>query len=160
MAKTAEQGAQAKPLELTIVRMFDAPRELIWACWTENEHASQWGPEGFEVTSLLQELHVGGKWRVRLRATDGSRDMYQGGVYREVKQPERLVFTFAWEGEGEKEMLVSLDFREVNGKTEMTFTQAGFPSIEERDGHEEGWGQAFDALGAYAERRHAATKAK
>jgi len=69
-------------------------------------------------------------------------------VFREVVPPERLVFTFAWEEEGERgiENLVTITFDGQNGKTLMTFRQAPFQSDAERDGHRGGWTSAFDRL--------------
>jgi uncharacterized protein YndB with AHSA1/START domain len=68
------------------------------------------------------------------------------GVFREIVAPERLVFTFAWDEEGERglETLVTITFAEQNGKTLMTFRQIPFQSAEERDGHRGGWTSAFD----------------
>jgi uncharacterized protein YndB with AHSA1/START domain len=64
--------------------------------------------------------------------------------------PERLVFTFAWEGDedGEPghETLVTLSFAEEGGRTRMTFRQAVFTSVESRDAHEGGWSEAFERL--------------
>jgi uncharacterized protein YndB with AHSA1/START domain len=72
-------------------------------------------------------------------------------VFREVAPPERVVFTFAWEEEGERglETLVTLTFAEQDGKTRMTFRQAPFQSVEERDGHQGGWTSSFDRLEEY-----------
>ena len=59
------------------------------------------------------------------------------GVFRDVTTPERLVFTFAWDEEGERglETLVTITFADQDGKTLMTFRQIPFQSAEERDGH-------------------------
>jgi uncharacterized protein YndB with AHSA1/START domain len=74
-----------------------------------------------------------------------------GGVFREVVAPERVVFTFAWDEEGERglETLVTVTFAEEEGKTRMTFRQVPFQSIEERDGHRGGWTSSFDRLAEY-----------
>ena len=75
-------------------------------------------------------------------------DLWHGGVFREVVPPERLVFTFAWEEEGERgiENVVTITFTEQGRKTLMNFRQTPFQSAEERDGHQGGWGSAFDRL--------------
>ena len=74
--------------------------------------------------------------------------LWLGGVYREIVPPERLVFTFAWEEEGERglETLVEITLAERDGKTHMTFRQTPFQSDSERDGHRGGWTSTFDRL--------------
>ena len=71
-------------------------------------------------------------------------------MYREVVEPERLAFTFAWDrddgGRGH-ETLVTVTFADhQGGKTRMTFRQAVFESVGQRDGHQGGWNSAFDRL--------------
>lgn len=74
------------------------------------------------------------------------------GVYREIVEPERLVFTHAWEdkdGKPKHETLVTITFAEHDGKTKLTFHQAIFESIESRDSHGEGWSESLDRLEEY-----------
>ena len=82
-------------------------------------------PTRVTVLSLcVIDVRPGGKWRGRLRAVDGSRELDQGGEYREVKEPERLAFTFYWDqddGSRGKETLVEIDFAERGSKTLMRF---------------------------------------
>ena len=94
------------------------------------------------------DVRPGGRWRHRLTSTETGQDLWHGGVFREVAAPERLVFTFAWEEEGERglETLVTVTFAEESGKTRMTFRQVPFQSVEERDGHRGGWTSTFDRL--------------
>jgi len=141
-SKTADRA-------LVIQRVFDAPRDLVWKAWTESAHAMNWwGPRDHPARHIEVDARVGGRWRICLRSTENGRDLWQGGVFREVVAPERLVFTFAWDEEGERgdENVVTLTFTEQGGKTLMTFRQAPFWSDDERDGHQGGWGSAFDRL--------------
>jgi uncharacterized protein YndB with AHSA1/START domain len=94
------------------------------------------------------DVRAGGKWRHCLESTGGGKDLWLGGIYREIVPPERLVFTFAWEEEGERglENLVTVTFAEQNGKTVLTFHQVPFQSDGERDGHRYGWSSSFDRL--------------
>lgn len=134
---------------LTITRVFDAPRELVWTAWTDPAHAKHWwGPRHHPSTHVEIDARVGGRWRIRLTGVETGRELWHGGTFREVAKPERLVFTFKWDEEGERgeENLVSITFAEEGGKTRMTFRQSPFVSPEERDGHTEGWGSAFDRL--------------
>ncbi len=74
--------------------------------------------------------------------------LWQHGVFKEVREPNRLVFTFVWEEEGERgiENLVTIEFEDRGSKTQMTFRHAPFVSVGERDGHSYGWSSAFDRL--------------
>jgi uncharacterized protein YndB with AHSA1/START domain len=138
--------------ELVITRVFDAPRELVFKAWTDARHAmSWWGPRDYPAIHMEMDLRPGGAWRGRLRSTASGEELGLGGVFREVAPPERVVFTFAWEEEGERglETLVTVTFAELDGKTQMTFRQTPFQSIEERDGHRGGWSSSFDRLADY-----------
>ncbi|HEY1961661.1 MAG TPA: SRPBCC domain-containing protein [Rhizomicrobium sp.] len=138
---------------LVIERMFDAPRTLVWKAFTDPTHMVAWmGPR--DHPSVLHEADVrpGGKWRGRLRAVDGSRELGQGGEYHEVREPERLAFTFYWDqddGSRGPETLVEIDFAERGGKTLMTFRQGVFDTSPNRDGHNRGWNSTFDRLADY-----------
>jgi len=135
--------------ELVINRVFDAPRELVFRMWTDPKHMAQWwGPRAHPSASVELEARPGGRWRHCLRSVETGEDLWHHGEFREVVPPERLVFTFVWEEEGERgiENLVTITFAEENGKTLMTFRQSPFQSDAERDGHRDGWTSAFDRL--------------
>jgi uncharacterized protein YndB with AHSA1/START domain len=135
--------------ELTITRVFDAPRRLVFKLWTDPKHLARWfGPRHHPATSISMDVRPGGRWRHCLRSPDTGNELWLGGVYREITPPERLVFTFAWEEEGERglETLVTVTFTERNGKTTMMFRQVPFQSDQERDGHSYGWNSTFDRL--------------
>jgi len=135
--------------ELIITRTFAAPRALVFAAWIDPRHAiNWWGPRDYPATHMEIDARPGGRWRHCLRATQDGRELWQGGVFREVVPPERLVFTFSWEEEGERglETLVTVTFAEEAGRTQMTFRQTPFRSAHEHDGHQEGWTSTFDRL--------------
>jgi uncharacterized protein YndB with AHSA1/START domain len=144
----------AEPAErvLVITRVFDAPRALVFKAWTDPRHARKWwGPRDYPVDHLEMGVRPGGVWRGCLRGKENGKELWQGGVFREVVEPDRLVFTFAWDQEGERglETLVTVTFADAGGKTRMTFHHAPFQSIEERDGHQGGWTSTFDRLEEY-----------
>lgn len=150
-------GKNSPPLEpadrvLVIERVFDAPSRLVFKAWTERERLMRWwGPRGFTTLSCEIDLRPGGAWRVRSRSPEGV-EYAEQGVFREIVEPERLVFTHAWEdaqGKPGLETLVTVTFAEHDGKTELSFRQAIFDSVESRDGHAEGWSSAFDLLDEY-----------
>lgn len=137
---------------LTITRLLDAPSALVFRLWTQPEHLVRWwGPRDFTVPSCRIDVRPGGSYRICIRSAEG-KDYWMEGVYREVTAPERLVFTFTWLGDhtaAGHEMLVTVTFAAEGERTRMTFHQAEFPSVEERDGHEAGWSECFDRLAAY-----------
>jgi uncharacterized protein YndB with AHSA1/START domain len=150
MAATTDAAIPAER-ELTITRVLEAPRGLVFKVWTQPEHLVRWwGPKDFTAPFCDIELRPGGAWRACIRSPEGT-DLWMRGVYREVVAPERLVFTFAWEEDGEPghQTLVSVTFAEQGGKTLLIFHQAAFESVESRDYHHGGWSECFDRLEDY-----------
>jgi uncharacterized protein YndB with AHSA1/START domain len=124
----------------------------VFKVWTQPEHFSRWlGPKDFTTIGCQMNVQVGGMYRACIRSPEGN-DHWMQGVYREITEPERLVFTFAWEDENNQpkhETLVTVTFEEHDNKTLMTFQQAIFESIESRDSHNTGWSECFDRLATY-----------
>jgi uncharacterized protein YndB with AHSA1/START domain len=144
-------GLQAVERELVITRVFDAPRELVFKAWTDPERAMRWwGPVEYPATQMRMDVRPGGTWRHCLTSRADGRELWQHGVFREVVRPERLVFTFRWEEEGERGMenLITVTFADEGGRTRLTFRQVPFHSANERDGHGYGWHSSFDRLEA------------
>jgi uncharacterized protein YndB with AHSA1/START domain len=135
--------------ELHITRTFDAPRDLVWDVWTDAAHARHWmGPRPYPAIAFEQDARVGGKWSLTLKGIEDGRVLTQRGVFQEITPKEKVVYTLRWDESHPAhgpDMLVTVTFKdEGKGKTRMDFRQQGLPSKEERDGHEEGWGSAFD----------------
>jgi uncharacterized protein YndB with AHSA1/START domain len=154
-ASNAKAGASTESAqnELVIARLFDAPRELVFECWTNPEHLQHWqgAPRGFTVTSQESDIRPGGFFRICMRSPEGVDHWLEGG-YREIVKPERLVFTHVWLDANRKpgkETLVTITLAERDGKTELTLRQTGFSSVESRDGHGSGWTSALDVLTDY-----------
>ena len=81
-----------KSAPFVISRVLDAPRELVWKCFTDPEHMKQWwGPKGFKVLATKMDLRVGGTYLYGMSSPDGS-PMWGKFVYREIVPPERLDF--------------------------------------------------------------------
>jgi uncharacterized protein YndB with AHSA1/START domain len=134
---------------LTITRVFDAPRALVWQAWTDPRHLMNWwGPRWHVANEVDADVRTGGRWRHCLRSPETGEDLWHHGVFREVVPPQRLVFTFRWEEEGERgiENVVTVTFAKHGNRTLMTLQQAPFQSVAERDGHQDGWGSTFDRL--------------
>ncbi|MPZ83130.1 MAG: SRPBCC domain-containing protein [Actinophytocola sp.] len=138
--------------ELVITRVFDAPRELVFECWTDPNHLARWwGPSGFTAPSVTVNGTEGGAWRTCIRNEEGV-EYWSSGVYLEIRPPERLVFSFTWDPVADQpveDTLVTVTFADRDGKTEMAFHQSGFDTVESRDGHESGWRECFADLAAY-----------
>ena len=138
--------------ELVITRIFDAPRHLVFQAWTESDRVARWwGPQGFVTTCWDMDIRPGGAFRVCMRSPEGAGHWKQG-VYREVVEPERLVFTFAWEdgaGRPGHQTVVTVIFAERGDKTELTLHQAVFETVEWRDEHRRGWTSTLQRFAEY-----------
>jgi uncharacterized protein YndB with AHSA1/START domain len=148
-------SGSGRETELDIVRVFDAPRELVFTAWTDPEHLVRWyGPTGFSASEVELDARPGGRWRAKMTdGADGS-EHWSSGTYRVIDPPGRLVLTFAWEdadGTRQYETVISIQFADLGGKTEMSFHQAPFRTRDECAGHRGGWLEAFDDLGAALE---------
>ena len=140
---------------LTITRTFDAPRALVFRAWVESAQIARWwGPEGFEMTSCEMEVRPGGVWRYCIRSPEG-RDYWRHGVYREIVEPERLVFTHVTDdplGEIGHETLVEIIFTDAGSKTLMFFRQGEFDTVASCESHRAGWTSCFDRFERYLEK--------
>jgi uncharacterized protein YndB with AHSA1/START domain len=139
---------------VTITRVFDAPRELVWRAWTDPKMLARWfGPRGFTSSVLELDVRVGGNLRIVMHVPDGN-DYPMKGVFREVTPPERLLFSnIAIDKDGnhllEGETTVTLG--EEGGKTTMRLTSRAVGlvpiSIQMLAGMEAGWTQSIDKMG-------------
>jgi len=152
LAADASAGAESAEPVLAIERTFDAPRELVFKAWSDPQHLVHWyGPRGFTLPSCKLDLRPGGNWRSCMLSPEG-REHWVKGVFREIVEAERLVFTYGHENEdGElgHETLVTVTFAEQGGKTKLTLRQAVFESVKERDSHRGGWNSSLDRLVEY-----------
>ena len=152
MAARSNAAVEAAERELVITRIFDAPRELVFRAWTEPRHLVHWyGPRGFTVPSCTLDLQPGGAWRSCMLSPEG-REYWVRGVFREIVEPERLVFTYAHENEDGTcghETVVTVTFVDHGEKTKLTLPQAIFESIKDRDAHQGGWSSSLDCLTEY-----------
>lgn len=138
---------------LIIERVLDAPRSLVFKAWIDSQHLAHWfGPRGFNMTFCQMDLRVGGTYRFGMRSPEGT-DHYIKGVYREIREPERLVCTYAWtDADGNPtrpETTLSLTFDDLDGKTKLTLHQAVFESVTACDAHRGGWTTSLDKLAEF-----------
>jgi uncharacterized protein YndB with AHSA1/START domain len=118
--KVTAQGER----EVVMIRVFDAPRELVFETWTKPELLKRWlyGPEDWPLVVCEIDLRVGGAHRFEWRHRNGQ-NMVMRGFYREITPPKRLVFTEVWDEDWTGgEALSSIVFAELAGKTTLTQT--------------------------------------
>src|SRR3974390_123503 len=119
--------------EITLVRTFDAPRELVFSIWTEAKHLAQWwGPHHFDNPVCEADARVGGAILIHMRGPDGVAHV-MGGLYQEITPPSRIVFTTAVDDNGVR-ILEGHNvgtFEAIGGKTRMTLQSkvSGFTEI-------------------------------
>jgi uncharacterized protein YndB with AHSA1/START domain len=135
--------------ELTITRVFDAPRELVWEAWTDPAQFAYWFGAELEVplSTVSLDVRPGGAWSAPMVAEDGS-EMPFAGLYREVQEPERLVMTFEDAGRevDDDRQVLTVTFADLGGKTEVVLHHAGVLAQEHFDGLEGGYGAFLDKL--------------
>lgn len=136
-------------IALTITRLFNAPRNLVFEAWTTPERLARWwGPKDFTAPSITTDFREGGAWRSCIRSPEGQ-DYWAHGTYQDIVSPSRIAFTFTWEEEDAMDTLITVTFEEVPGGTRLTFHQTPFATVESRDSHMEGWGECIGRLLAY-----------
>lgn len=136
---------------ITVTRIFDAPRERVWREWVEPERFADWfgGPDWkAPLDTVSMDVRPGGAWRLSMFSETGRREIHWRGEYREVVEPERLVFTISDEPDGDAFELVMVDLTDLgDGRTEMLFQQRGGNlSAEQYRSAEQGWGGFFDRI--------------
>lgn len=162
-AKTASK-------EFVISRVFDAPRDLVWRCFSEQNRLAQWwGPKGVEIVKAKLDFRVGGMLLYGMKNPNGD-IMWGRKLYREITPPERIVFinSFSDENGGltrhplapqwPLQLMSVFTFEEVpGGKTKFTVHWSPYEATAEEQaafdaGHESmtmGWTGTLDRLGAY-----------
>lgn len=135
---------------LQITREIRAPRDRVYAAWTDSVLAKQWwGPDGTTTTELITDARVGGTFQW-VFSTSEAEEITAEGVYSEVQPGEKLALT--WVGTQDvsadaPESLVTVEFRQKDpATTELVLTHQNLPSEESRDNHTEGWNSALDKL--------------
>jgi uncharacterized protein YndB with AHSA1/START domain len=136
---TNEQGTRSTTVaarddrEIVSEREFDAPRERVFAAFTDPAMIPRWwGPRDVITTVDTMDVRPGGAWRFVCRNADGGEDGFRG-TYREVTPPERVVQTFEWEGMPGHVLVETATFEDLGERTKVV-TVSLFHTSEERDG--------------------------
>jgi uncharacterized protein YndB with AHSA1/START domain len=144
-----------KEREIVVTRVIDAPRELVFAAFTEREHAEQWW---LPKNATTQEWNgtPGGVWRYSTEARNGVQSSFKV-TFIEVARPERLVYDYETEAQdGSEPVRTNVTFEEEDGKTKVTlqllFATAAERKMAVKYGAIVGAMQALETLADYLER--------
>jgi uncharacterized protein YndB with AHSA1/START domain len=151
------------PKAIEGVRIYDASRALVFACFTDPKHLAQWwGPNGFTTTTHSFDFRVGGVWRFVMHGPDG-RDYQNRIAFEEIVPNERIIWQHGGGEDTEPvEFKQTLTFEDVDGKTKLTW-RSEFPSAQERDrvvkdyGADKGLIQTMSRLADYVAKQAAKT---
>jgi uncharacterized protein YndB with AHSA1/START domain len=144
------------PRSIVGEREFDAPRDLVFAAFTDPKHLAQWwGPDGFTTTTSQFEFRPGGVWRHVMHGPDG-RDYQNRITFEEIVRPERIVFRHGGGADVEPvQFRQTVVFEDLGGgRTRITWRQ-DYPSAAERDriateyGAAEGMAQCMARLASF-----------
>jgi uncharacterized protein YndB with AHSA1/START domain len=136
-----------EPTVLRLERTFDAPAQAVFDAWTTAEVLRRWWPAGSDWDTPVAEVdvRVGGSLRLVMRSPDGV-EFGGSGEYLEITRPERLAFTWTWDGE-EDSQLVEVEFHErADGTTTVVLTNRGLRDEDAKRSHRDGWEASFDNL--------------
>lgn len=147
--------------QVHITRFFRAPRERVFAAWTDAEQMQRWmGPANFTCPEAESDLRTGGRYRVVMRGTPPSRNgetpqeitSTVSGEYLEVRPPELVRYTWnpTW-APGELST-VTLRLHEENGGTRLELIHENFATADSANAHNNGWNGVLDKFAAYVDR--------
>jgi uncharacterized protein YndB with AHSA1/START domain len=140
---------------LAIKRVIKAPRDRVYAAWTDPAQLRQWfGPEDVKTRELVADVRVGGKYRWDIIDSEGD-EMAVHGEYRELVPGRKVVFTWQWEDDKNWEnqvSIVTVELSDRDGDTELTLTHEQLPNEQSRDNHDKGWTQVLGRLENFCSR--------
>ena len=136
--------AAIETLKLEVKRVLSAPRERVFAAWTSAETLRKFitpgNPGHADVTCDVQ---VGGRFVIDMHGQDG-KVFHHEGEYLVVDRPSRLQFTWISASTNQRRTVVTIDFKPLGDKTEVTLLHEGLESVQSRDGHTKGWSAILD----------------
>ena len=137
-------------ITLRLERTFKSPAQAVFEAWTSAEMLKRWWPAGSDWETPVAEVdvRVGGRLRLVMRGPNGE-EFGGRGEYVEITPPERLVFTWSWDGHDGHQgtQLIEVEFAErQDGTTTVVLTNRGFDDEESRRTHRAGWEASLDNL--------------
>jgi uncharacterized protein YndB with AHSA1/START domain len=150
---TSHPSARDQRTEVTLTRIFNAPRELVWKAWTDPAMLARWwGPHGFTNPVCEADVRVGGKILIHMRAPDGTVHPMTG-TFDEVAEPECLVFRAVpvdKNGTALLESLTTVTLHDLGGRTKVIVHASAAPLQPVADGMlkgmQAGWTQSLERL--------------
>lgn len=135
--------------EIRIERVFDASRDRVWQAFTDPAIVAQWWGRGNKLVVERLEVERGGHWRFVEHGPEGVHGFE--GRFREVAAPERLVYTFEWDGMPGHVIVDTTTFEDLGDGRTRVVTMSQFHTTEERDGMlqsgmEQGFSESYAAL--------------
>ena len=145
-----------------IARTFKAPRQRVFDAWVNPEYRQQWwgARPGMYCDLCNIDPRSGGQYRINMKnpQADGEREWITVGEFIEYDAPNKLVFTWSWEqpdptepGTGAKNTVVTVEFHDVEGGTQVVLTHEGFATEQLRDEHNQGWDGCLASLATFIE---------
>lgn len=151
-----------EPERMTLTRVFDAPRDVVWEAWTNPRYAKLWwGPKDFTTPFYEMDFRIGGKFLFCMRAPDG-REFWTGGQYHEIVPHEKIVLSlYPTDPQGNKvdPAHYGIDHEAIDGAHDVVLfedlgsgrtklTLVGNETVEaaQNSGQIEGWNQILDKL--------------
>ncbi len=136
---------------LTLEKMFDAPLNIVWESWIKPEHIVKWwAPQGIKIKVIEHNFMVGGKWKYAMPMPDGS-DFISEGTYKEIIKMKKITTSADFKPMTENVELQAF-FEAQGDKTKFIFSviheTEAYCKQQEDMGFYNGWGSAFDRLGA------------
>jgi uncharacterized protein YndB with AHSA1/START domain len=145
----------ADKTSLEIKRFINAPRDQVYAAWTDPAQLKQWfGPEKVQTRNLIADPRAVGKFRWDLTNSEGEK-MTCLGEYRELQPSKKIVFTWQWDDDEDWEnhtSVVTVELSDRDNGTELRLIHEQLPNEASRDGHTEGWNSALDKLEKFLSR--------
>ena len=138
--------ATTEALKLQITRVLSAPVDRVFAAWTDAQALRQFITPGNPGHADVEcDVRVGGKFRIDMLGKDG-KIFKHNGEYLEVVPPKRLKFTWISAATNQLPTVVTIDFKSLGDKTEITLVHDGLDSVKNVEGHTKGWTEILEQL--------------